>query len=245
MLTAVKNCSTTRYAIDLSSQNKKLNFKFGEKMRAHKLEIKQFKHDIASPIAALKTFTQISEGLDQDEMDILTMSINRVEGLVSSLQMKEESIGLENIFDLTTQIVREKSTERDSKIKIKFNQKSKEALCHVQNIEFKRMLSNILNNSISALGDDGFIKINAEVNGANLKLSIIDNGHGISSEYINQVTNLGWSHRKSNGQGLGLFHAKKTIERWRGTLKINSIFNLGTRITLHLPIGYLPLSIAA
>lgn len=214
-------------------------------MRARNLEINQFKHDIASPLAALRAVTKISENLSQSEMDLLLMSINRVEGLVSSLEKKEESFGLENIFTLTNEIVKEKTIGKSPKIKIKFNQKSKEAMCHIQNTEYKRMISNILNNSITALSVDGFIKIKGEIVDRELKLSIIDNGHGISSEYISQITNLGWSHRKADGQGLGLFHAKKTIEKWRGKLKINSIFNLGTKITLHLPLGHSPLSIAA
>jgi signal transduction histidine kinase len=214
-------------------------------MRAQKLEIKQFKHDIASPIAALATVAKMNEGLSQCERDIMKMSIDRVEGLVSSLSSKEESIRLENIYELTNQIVKEKMINNKFKLSLRFSNRSKEAMCHIQNTEFKRMLSNILNNSLEALSSDGVIKIKAEIIGRHLKLSIIDNGHGITRENINQITNLGWSHRKIDGQGLGLYHAKKTIEKWRGSLKINSVFNLGTKITLHLPIGHSPLSIAA
>ncbi len=216
--------------------------------QASHLQVKQFKHDIQSPIAALKTIVKSNESWNNSQQKVVDLTIQRIDELVKSLQSPEECYSQSNIYTTLKEIIKEKETTHSIKrcrFIIKFDAQAKSALCDVQPIELKRLLSNILNNSLEAIEEDGLIKIKAHINDKALCLSIIDNGHGISKEYINQITNLGWSHRKTNGQGLGLFHAKKTIEKWKGNLKINSVFNLGTKIILNLPIGQTRLSIAA
>jgi signal transduction histidine kinase len=216
--------------------------------QAHKLQVKQFKHDIQSPIAALRTILKSNSVLKNNEYEIVGLSIERINDLIDSLQVSEESYSKSNIFKIITEIVDEKKTihaKSNYKFKICFEREAKEAICNVQKTELKRLLSNILNNSLDAINEDGFIKIKCSIKEKTLNLSIIDNGHGISKEYINHITDLGWSHRKASGQGLGLFHAKKTIEKWNGNLKINSVFNLGTKVHLTLPIERNRLSFAA
>ncbi|WP_127717777.1 HAMP domain-containing sensor histidine kinase [Halobacteriovorax sp. HLS] len=220
-------------------------------MNLSPLKLKQLKHDIASPLAAIKTVTNLNGNLGLTEKKLLEASVKRVEALIESLKPTEELYKGTNIYSCVNEIVNEKSMtlqRKNLKLITKFDMQSKEAICLIQSTEFKRVLSNLMNNSIDALDNQenkGLIKLKAKVENSNLYLSIIDNGHGISKEYVNQVTNLGWSHRKDHGQGLGLFHAKKSIENWNGQLKINSVFNLGTKVTVIIPIEPFKLSIAA
>lgn len=216
--------------------------------QVNQLQVKQFKHDIQSPISALKTILKSTESWSNSEQRIVDLTIERIDELVKSLAPSEELYTHSNIYQTIQEIIEEKRIAhglKSCKFILKFDAKAKSALCDVQPTELKRVLSNILNNSLQAIEEGGLIKIKATVENRELRLSIIDNGHGISKEYINQITNLGWSHRKATGQGLGLYHAKETVEKWMGKLKVNSVFNLGTKVTLNLPIGHTRLSIAA
>jgi anti-sigma regulatory factor (Ser/Thr protein kinase) len=107
--------------------------------------------------------------------------------------------------------------------------------------EFKRMLSNLIGNSIEAMNGNGTILIKLLHEDEFIKLIISDNGKGIPREILDKLGNYGMSHDKKNGSGLGVYHAKNTIEKLSGRLSIVSELNKGTDVTLTIPKSYAPL----
>lgn len=51
---------------------------------------------------------------------------------------------------------------------------------------------------------------------------------------------LGFTAGKANGSGLGLYHAKVTLENWGGGLSIHSIEGKGTTVDLTIPLAQAP-----
>ncbi|ATH06669.1 ATP-binding protein [Halobacteriovorax marinus] len=206
-------------------------------MQPQNLHIQQFKHDMASPMSVLKTVFETNDGWSEDQKEIISMTMKRLEKLVSNLDSHEETKQI-SPYKLIDQIIKEKEVEyqkQNISYKISFASNAKNSLCNIQAEEFKRVISNILNNSVSAISDQGFIRVKGIIKNNRLIISITDNGHGISPEQISKVSELGFSSKDSSG--LGLYHAKKVITKWRGKLKISSIFNLGTKVSLIIPIS--------
>lgn len=204
-------------------------------MRSKEVLIKQFKHDIASPLTVLKVMLEMNESISHDERKIFSSALNRMENIVSSLEKKEVCTKT-NPYELISQVIDEKKIETQTKeiqYKMYFSTAASNSLCHLQSTEFKRVISNIFNNSLDAIGGSGFIKIRGELKNKKLKITITDNGRGIDSDSILKVLNLGFSSKESTG--LGLYHANKSLNRWQGSLRVNSILNSGTKITLSLP----------
>jgi two-component sensor histidine kinase len=107
---------------------------------------------------------------------------------------------------------------------------------HFNAIEMKRVISNIVNNAAEAFeNEDGKIIISLDVENNQVILKIIDNGCGISEEKLAMVFQEGVSF-KQHGSGLGLSHAKKSIEAWSGKIKLESQEGHGTTITITLPV---------
>lgn len=102
---------------------------------------------------------------------------------------------------------------------------------------FNRVLSNLIDNAIEALANE--IKINLSILKLGVKnilaIQIQDNGCGISPEILHNILNGRSISNKEKGNGLGLPHAIKTIEKeWGGQLRVRSSVDVGTTIDITL-----------
>jgi signal transduction histidine kinase len=102
--------------------------------------------------------------------------------------------------------------------------------------DLKNIISNLINNSAEAMDQNGFISVSLEKEDENLLLEIRDNGKGIPKEILPQLMQEGASFGKKDGNGLGLYHAKKSIESWGGQIQIRSTVGVGTTVSIKLPI---------
>ena len=64
-------------------------------------------------------------------------------------------------------------------------------------------------------------------------MEVEDNGIGIPEENLDRIWEAGFSSK--NTTGLGLAFVKKVIEDNLGEVKIESVENEGTKVTLRLP----------
>jgi signal transduction histidine kinase len=65
-------------------------------------------------------------------------------------------------------------------------------------------------------------------------IKIQDNGSGIQSDAIKNVFEPFFT-TKENGSGLGLAISKRLVEQLNGQLKMESVLNQGTTVTIILP----------
>jgi len=110
---------------------------------------------------------------------------------------------------------------------------------NVNSNQMKRVILNILINSIEAIGTDGKIEIRSNFNGNNLELIFSDTGCGIASEKIDAVFDPYYSTKK-NGSGIGLALSRKIVEEHNGSISIKSndtiINNRGSSVIIKLPV---------
>jgi signal transduction histidine kinase len=67
-----------------------------------------------------------------------------------------------------------------------------------------------------------------------VEITIADSGRGIQPEILPQLMRRGFTFGKAYGNGLGLYHAKTTLERWQGEIHIDSQWGVGTTARLIL-----------
>jgi signal transduction histidine kinase len=106
--------------------------------------------------------------------------------------------------------------------------------------EFSRLLSNLINNSVEAFSDaNGKVAVCLRKYGDKVSIVVQDNGKGIPSEVLAKLGERGVTHGKDgtqSGSGLGVWHAKTTIESFGGQFQINSKVGEGTQMVMNLPI---------
>ena len=109
---------------------------------------------------------------------------------------------------------------------------SKDLLAHVW--------QNILSNAVKFAPEHGMIQILLRQEYDCLKVSIADNGSGMSEEVKRRVFEKfyqGDSSRSSQGNGLGLALAKRIIDLHHGEISVSSKEKKGTTFTVSLPIN--------
>lgn len=99
-----------------------------------------------------------------------------------------------------------------------------------------RIISNLINNSVEACDAAPQVKIEVKRESSQVKLSIADNGKGINQQDLAKVTEFGFTS-KSSGFGIGLAHAKETMESFGGLLSIESVVNERTIVHLNFKVS--------
>ncbi|MEM7032163.1 MAG: ATP-binding protein [Chloroflexota bacterium] len=70
---------------------------------------------------------------------------------------------------------------------------------------------------------------------AHIRITISDDGAGIKPDVINKIFDMGWSSKKGQGMGFGLFWTKDFIEGLQGTIDVQSEWGQGTSFQIIVP----------
>jgi putative PEP-CTERM system histidine kinase len=101
---------------------------------------------------------------------------------------------------------------------------------------FSSVLNHLLQNSQEATLDDGWVKITAKLSNNALYIDILDNGCGMSEEFVANRLFKPFDTTKGNaGMGIGVYEAKQFIEGLQGTLKVISKENQGSQFKIVIP----------
>ncbi|MBM1744388.1 ATP-binding protein, partial [Sulfitobacter geojensis] len=79
------------------------------------------------------------------------------------------------------------------------------------------------------------INIKSEYTGADIKITVTDNGIGIPKDSVGKVFMMFKRLDDRSGDGLGLSLVKKQIDRLEGTIVLSSIEGEGATLTVTLP----------
>ncbi|MGE0631019.1 MAG: ATP-binding protein [Pseudobdellovibrionaceae bacterium] len=230
-------------------------------MEHFSLLAKQVAHDIRGPLSALniifddeidpqdakkKLAKKAVKRINDISNDLLKQGIERENHAAANAPPKTYNMVVSQIYDLVEEVRQEKLLKTmNSQCNIVYSGSTNTIKSKVDPTHFKRLLSNLLENSIEASKDrEGDIFINLENDSENLTLSIRDKGKGMSESLVQSINDgLLLSQSKSfnkdsgSGSGLGLPHARKCIIEFGGSLRVSSIEGLGTKIQIILPLA--------
>lgn len=209
----------------------------------------QVAHDIRSPLAALSA-TAKGLNIPEEQRTLVDGALGRMQSIANDLlaryrapdakiKSKIEACALAGLID---QVLTEKRLQHREKagLKIEYNAGTDNIQAAVDAKEFQRIISNLVNNSIEAFGGPGTITVSLASTGSQFLLEIKDNGKGIPPELLARLGQKGETHGKAGGTGLGLYHARTTVENWGGTIKLASDTGKGTTIAITLPVATRP-----
>jgi len=216
----------------------------------------QVAHDIRSPLAALDSVLKDVSQLPEEKRIIIRSAVGRIRDIANNLIEKNrkshaivagksgnaaaaEPASIELLSSHIDPLITEKRLQVRSKIGIEIEARldtgSYGLFAQVQPVEFKRALSNLINNAIEALGDKGSVKVVLDSKDDQILIRVQDNGKGIPPEILVKLGQRGETHGKAEGSGLGLYHARTSVESWGGTIEMASEIGKGTTVTVILP----------
>jgi two-component system, NtrC family, sensor histidine kinase HydH len=100
----------------------------------------------------------------------------------------------------------------------------------------RQILLSVLANAIEAMPQGGPITIGWAVDQAQLRMSVVDGGTGISEDTKRALFRPFFS-TKSGGLGVGLALARRTLEQWKGSIDLGPETGGGSRLTVSLPLA--------
>jgi CheY-like chemotaxis protein len=98
--------------------------------------------------------------------------------------------------------------------------------------QFKRVICNLISNAAEAMSYSSVVTINAAEIENEIQIEISDTGPGFDEQFKDQLFENGFT-TKSNGNGLGLYNAKKEVEGLGGRITVSN--NNGAIVRLTLP----------
>jgi signal transduction histidine kinase len=214
----------------------------------------QVSHDIRSPLAALNlilgSLTQVSE----EKRVLIRSAVQRINDIANQLlevgkKQRNQSmlaapskwpvVLLSSVIDY---LLSEKRVQFREKANIQIEGDLNQGyglFSKCDPNEIKTVLSNLINNSIEAfVNETGKVTVSISDHRGQVTIMIQDNGKGIPKHILDKLGQQGVSHGKEgtqSGSGLGVFHAKQTIEALNGHFTIQSKLGQGTTITISLP----------
>ena len=204
----------------------------------------QVSHDIRSPLTALELVSGQMAELGESKRSLIRAAVTRIKDIADTLARGQEApervVARQDcaLSPLLEGIVSEKRIEHAAKTNLTLDL----ALVHqatafaaIDPIEFSRLLSNLINNAIESLGERPRVEVKMTSAADRITIEVSDTGCGIDANVLPQLGQRGFTQGKRGGQGLGLFHAKSTIEAWGGTFAIDSERFVGTTVRLTLP----------
>jgi signal transduction histidine kinase/FixJ family two-component response regulator len=216
---------------------------------------RQVAHDIRSPLAALTVAAEHSKELQEGDRDIITSATGRIRDIANDLIFKTKSKdkaspqehtqpSVQLLSGLVEGIISEKRTEYrhllDVEIDFVQNAKAYGVFASVVAGDLKRIISNLVNNSVEALVQKGKILISIQTEAESARIDVCDNGPGIPKEVLKNLGKKGVTFGKSGGSGLGLFHAVETVRTWKGSLSLSNLSTGGALATLLVPLASSP-----
>ncbi len=205
-------------------------------------------HDLRGPIATILGLAHLGEtSHNVDELNLYFANIKKTSTRMlrllkrldetSSLFRAQCTLEVINVDELIQNIkISIAELNINNIVKIEFENKISQGFSSDASL-LKCIITNLIENSIIFRNDaHPYAKCILNIKDEQLVINIIDNGIGIPSSVINQVSNMFYrGSEKSIGNGLGLFMVKKAIELLDGTMVINSEPNVMTTITVRVP----------
>ena len=99
----------------------------------------------------------------------------------------------------------------------------------------RQVITNLIQNSIQAVGKEGNIYIETKKHEKYVALRIKDNGAGISPDDLEKIFEPLYTTR-ARGVGLGLSNVKRVIEAHGGKINVESKLHVGTMMEIILNI---------
>lgn len=102
----------------------------------------------------------------------------------------------------------------------------------------RQVFVNIIDNALKYSDANDSVTIRAEIGTDTLRIVVEDTGCGISNEDLPKIKNRFYKgHTNRRGSGIGLAVADEIVAMHGGTLKIDSVKNVGTTVTLTFPLA--------
>ncbi len=167
--------------------------------------------------------------------DILDMS--KIEAGKYSLDL--EDVNIVKVIKLATHMIEARAAEKGIKISQKIPENGQQIVADRR--ATMQIVLNLLSNAVKFSHEGGKIEVECVASAHHVSIRVKDQGIGIPANKLKTITNpfeqaANQYTRNHEGTGLGLSITKELVEMHGGGIHIESAVNVGTTVTIRLPL---------
>ncbi len=218
----------------------------------------QIAHEMRSPTVPLLSFIAAVEGLPEESRKLLRQAVHRIQDISYSIlnnkQKKEDKIEVMHyanekhtvqlLSTLLQDIISEKRLVYKEflgvEIYAEFGLSSYGLFVKIPLVEFKKVISQLIDNSVETIANHGKVKIRLSANSENIFMFITNNSYNKNTKTIPKVILSESNRLKISTRGSALCHAKSVVESIGGKFEFRVQFGAEASVKIILPKAEVP-----
>lgn len=209
-------------------------------------------HEIRTPLTAIKGWGETLKNVNYDKsildkgLDIIVDETARLSVMVEELLdfSRMQSSGMKIIsrrFNLSELLVKSVSflhkKADEEGIALRYSPYDGEDIyINGDPDKIRQVIINIIDNAIKYTQKDGIVEVKVEIAGKYVKISVSDNGCGISKKDLPHIKEKFYKANNTvRGTGIGLAVADEIVKKHSGEINISSEISKGTTVEIVLP----------
>ena len=214
--------------------------------------ISSVSHELRTPLTAIKGWSEtlqedgISGKLYEKGLGVISREAERLSGLVeelldfSRMQSGRMTLMMEKI-DILAEVGKQSicsANGRRRKKKFLLYEEPETISPVMGDINrLRQVFVNIIDNALKYTSEGGTVEVTVNEEGGFVHVVVSDNGCGISPEHLPRVKEKFYKANQAvRGSGIGLALADEIVAMHKGKLEIESHENIGTAVTITLPM---------
>ncbi len=211
-------------------------------------------HEIKNPLASISIYLQLMEKVMEKKgsltpedarqyLDVVNEEVERINKIavdflfaVKPMKVNLRVCNLNDIVMKTAKVVEAELEEKG--ITFKMNLATSLPKVSADSALMEQSILNLVKNAMQAMPQDRkdpMISISTYMDSDMVKLSVSDNGCGMTEDQMSKIFEPYYT-TKSSGTGLGLTVLFKIMKQHGGDVKVHSVYGEGSEFTLQIPV---------
>ncbi len=174
----------------------------------------------------------------RDMLETVENVLDRMQGLLMQLRVGTKPIEQPAPLMLADVLADAVESKRGIALQpeLTVSESAKDLLVVAHRDRLERVIGHLVQNALEATPSGGSVRIEAERDGREVLVNVIDTGAGMSREFIDTQLFKPFSSTKEHGMGIGAFESREYIREVGGSLAVASTEGHGTRFSIRLPV---------
>ncbi|WP_422045100.1 XrtA/PEP-CTERM system histidine kinase PrsK [Roseateles sp.] len=198
-------------------------------------------HDLKNIVTQLSLMMKNAKRLkdnpefQQDMLDTVENSLEKMRQLMLQLREGEKPHGVSSGVDLSTIAKRlEKAAKSKGRLLELTVSSQVSTRGHEERVE--RVIGHVVQNAFDASENDSLVSLHLAQVGSYAQVTVIDQGCGMTEEFIQQRLFKPFQSTKESGMGIGAYESYQYLQELGGKIDVKSKIGYGTKVTILLPI---------